>query len=372
MNVRIAPSVPPAGAEAAALSGTPSSRPAAPSTGPRPRTSLAGPGVPSASVPHAAAFAQAARVCSQAHDAVVALFDAAQAGSSLPVTLAEQTVDRMMGALDDDAEALVSLVRVKSHHDYAHMHSVAVCALMAWLGRHLGLSRAAQREAAMAGLLHDIGKAFIPAEVLSKPGRLTDGEFQLVKAHPARGYEALKAEARWDESIIDVAHHHHERPDGRGYPDRLEGEGISLLSRMGAVCDVYDAITSNRPYKNGWDPMPALQHLAEWSRHGQFDGAIVEAFAALMGPLPVGSLVRLRSQRLAVVNAGRPTAVTAFYCLRQRCRVAPQLVQLGRDDEVEAMESNEQWRFEDLDALWAGPFARQIQQVHRRPPIRGT
>ena len=103
-----------------------------------------------------------------------------------------------------------------------------------------------------------------------------------------------------DPIAVEVCWHHHEKMDGSGYPDRLEGDQISLWARMGAVCDVYDAITSNRPYKSGWDPAESLRKMAEWTK-GHFDPTVFQAFVKGMGIYPVGSLVRLSSGRIGVV-----------------------------------------------------------------------
>src|SRR5256885_8926887 len=127
--------------------------------------------------------------------------------------------------------------------------SVAVCALMIVLARQLDLPPHQVRQAGYAGLLHDIGKMAIATSILNKPGRLTDQEFDEMREHPARGLELLKAGGVDDPVVLDVCLHHHEKVDGTGYPHRLRGEDISLLAKMGAVCDVYDAITSDRPYK---------------------------------------------------------------------------------------------------------------------------
>jgi HD-GYP domain-containing protein (c-di-GMP phosphodiesterase class II) len=110
------------------------------------------------------------------------------------------------------------------------------------------------------------------------------------------------------EGVRDVCRHHHERFDGTGYPDSLKGEQISLLARMGAICDVYDAITSERPYKGGWDPAHALSQMASWNGH--FDPALFQSFVRSVGIYPTGSLVRMRSGRLAVVLDQNPTALT--------------------------------------------------------------
>jgi putative nucleotidyltransferase with HDIG domain len=248
------------------------------------------------------------------------------------------------------------------------MHSVAVCALMFSLSRHLGQDAPQRRVAALAGLLHDIGKAFIPQRILGKPGKLTEAEFSVVRAHPQRGAELIAASGDLPAAVPDVAHRHHERPDGRGYPDGIAGSSLTLLARMGAVCDVYDAITSNRPYKDGWDPGAAMKLVLQGALQGQFDPVVAQAFAGLMGTYPIGSLVRLRSQRLGVVNAsardgsGSPR-VTVFFCLRTEQAIEPRVVPLmpaPGGDEIQGSESNANWRFRDLDRLWAGEVAQEV------------
>src|SRR5690606_1050708 len=131
-------------------------------------------------------------------------------------------------------------------------HSVAVCALMIALARQLQLPPEQIREAGIGGMLHDIGKAAMPLQVLNKPGALTDDEYRIMKAHPLRGYEMRKEGGGASAAALEIALHPHEKFDGSGYPHGLAGEDIDLFSRMGAVCDVYDAISSNRPYKKAW------------------------------------------------------------------------------------------------------------------------
>ena len=182
--------------------------------------------------------------------------------------------------------ALVSLARLKTQDDYTYMHSVAVCALMVALGRELGHDEAQCREAGMAGLLHDLGKAAMPLDVLNKPGKLTDDEFRIMRSHPARGHDMLAEGRGVGEGVLDVCLRHHEKMDGSGYPGKLAGDQISLLARMGAVCDVYDAITSNRPYKQGWDPAESIARMATWAGH--FDPTHLQGLHPQPGHLPHG------------------------------------------------------------------------------------
>jgi HD-GYP domain-containing protein (c-di-GMP phosphodiesterase class II) len=225
---------------------------------------------------------------------------------------------------------------------------------MVALARRLGHDERQAREAGLAGLLHDLGKAAIPTAVLNKPGRLTDAEYALVKTHSQRGHDMLRAGGVASAVALDVCLHHHERPDGAGYPEGLVGDALSLHARMGAVCDVYDAITSDRPYKAGWDPAESIARMAEWTRAGQFDAAVYRAFVECLGIYPVGSLVRLQSGRLAVVVEQNPAAlpsprVKEFYSTRSELPVPVRVVDLARSsDRIVARESNERWKFPHL------------------------
>ena len=249
--------------------------------------------------PMAAELRQAAAICNRGRAAVTAMFSEARMGRTVDAQTCLPLVQEISDSVQRNAGALVSLARLKSRDDYSYMHSVAVCAMMVSLARQTGMSEDACREAGLAGLMHDIGKALIPLEVLNKPGKLSDEEFALVRLHPERGHGLLVGGQGVLDSTLDVVLHHHERVDGTGYPHRMPGEQISQLARMGAICDVYDAITSNRPYKVGWDPALSIARMASWKGH--FDPGLFAAFVQSLGIYPTGSAVRLASDRLAVV-----------------------------------------------------------------------
>ena len=251
--------------------------------------------VRAATVPMASELSRAAQVINGSRQKVISLFSEVRMGRAVDLEQCLPVVEDVAESVSRNASALISLARLKTQDDYTYMHSVAVCALMVSLARQLGMDEAATREAGLAGLLHDVGKMLVPSAVLNKPGRLTDEEFAVIKHHPQRGYDLLKNGDAAPLSALDVCLHHHEKMDGSGYPGKLKGEEISLLARMGAVCDVYDAITSNRAYKSAWDPAVSLQRMAQWAGH--FDTAVFQAFVKSLGIYPVGSLVRPDSSR---------------------------------------------------------------------------
>jgi HD-GYP domain-containing protein (c-di-GMP phosphodiesterase class II) len=181
-----------------------------------------------------------------------------------------------------------------------------------------------------------------------------------MRSHPGAGHALLKQADGVGAMILDVCLHHHEKLDGSGYPYGLRGEQISLAARMGAVCDIYDAITSNRPYKAGWGPAESLRRMAEW-RGSHLDPAVFSAFVQCVGIYPVGSLVRLASCRLAIVTELTPgkaltmPMVKVFFSLKTNTFITPALLDLsqgGNRDEIVGIEDAAAHQFKDLDRLW--------------------
>jgi putative nucleotidyltransferase with HDIG domain len=302
--------------------------------------------------------AQAKRAIASSKKAVVSMFNDVRMGKAISAEGLAPLVNEISASLERNEGALISLVRLKTSDDYTYMHSVAVCALMVSLARQLGLSEHEVKQAGLAGLLHDVGKAAIPAEVLNKPGALTSEEFNLIKLHPERGYELLLQGQVKDEIALDVCLHHHEKIDGSGYPHKLNGEQISLFAKMGAVCDVYDAVTSNRPYKAGWDPGTSLHTMAQWKNH--FDDEVFKAFVKSVGIYPIGSMVLLKSGRLGVVIDQSPKSllspiVKIFFSTKSKIRIPVEVIDLsktGVNDQILGHEDPVAWGIDDVDALW--------------------
>ena len=274
-------------------------------------------------------------------------------GRQVQVAQVEPVVERMTGSLLANPGALLSLCRIKDKDDYTFLHSVSVCTLMIAFGRSLGLAGEDLRQGGIGGLLHDLGKMKVPDEVLNKPGRLTDAEFELIKRHPGDGHAVLLETPGIEAVPLDITRHHHERLDGSGYPDRLAGDAISPMARMAAIVDVYDAITADRCYHKGMPAAEALRKMWEWSS-AHFDQKLLQAFMRCVGIYPVGSLVRLESGRLGVVteqNEGSllTPRLRVFFSTKSNGYIKPELLDLGRKlghgggDRIVSAEVPEKW-----------------------------
>ena len=223
-----------------------------------------------------AEYNQAVRSVARAKSVVGKLFDAARLGNDIPVEEALQLVEEVDEMFERGESMLLDVVRMKTADEYTYLHSVAVCALMLKFARHLAMPADEVRECGLAGLLHDVGKIRIPENVLHKPGSLTDEEFEVVKSHAQDGFQTLLGVPDLPAAALDVVHLHHEKIDGSGYPLGLIGEQIPYTARMGAICDVYDALTSDRAYKSAWEPAKAIEWML--ASDGHFDDALLEAF----------------------------------------------------------------------------------------------
>lgn len=350
--------------------GTPSEPRAAPAPQPEaappaqaPAPALVANGARPPPLPLEKAAERAHAIRSQAKKQMTALFQEARLGKAIATEHLNDLVEDISTSVLRNPGVFVSLSRLKNKDDYTYMHSVTVCALMISLGRQVGMDEKQLREAGMAGLLHDMGKALVPLEILNKPGKLTDAEFAIMREHPRKGWELLNTGTSGATEIAkDVCLHHHERHDGRGYPDKLTPDKMSAFVRMSAICDVYDAITSNRPYKAGWDPAESVRRMAQWTQEGHFDPRLFQAFVKSIGIYPTGSLVKLQSSRLAVVVGQHETSaltplVKAFFSTKSNLQIPPELIDLskpGTRERIVSRELPEDWKIRNLDEIWTG------------------
>jgi putative nucleotidyltransferase with HDIG domain len=212
----------------------------------------------------------------QSEAVVEDLFKDARAGASVTVAQARPVVEQISDTMRRDPRVFLSVSRLKSKDETTFLHSISVSALMAQFARYLKLDTETIELLGMCGLLHDIGKMNVPDDILSKEGKLTDSELQLMRNHPALGHAILSNGGDMPDVVLDVCLHHHERLDGKGYPNGLAGDEISLPVRISSICDVYEAITSTRPYKRAWKQSDAIAWMLE--RQGQFDRPLLREF----------------------------------------------------------------------------------------------
>lgn len=195
---------------------------------------------------------------------------------------------------------MINMMDLKLFDDYTFYHSVNVTVLSVTLGIGLNLNKDQLYKLALAALLHDIGKVFIPRDILNKPGKLTDFEFETMKGHSYKGYQYLK-----DHFEIPVVSYigilqHHERYDGTGYPLNTKGKQISLFGRLIAITDIYDALTSNRPYRNALSPSEAVEYVMG-AGGTVIDPEVARCFMQNVAPYPVGICVRLSNNAEGLV-----------------------------------------------------------------------
>ena len=297
----------------------------------------------------------AKKIHAKARETVALVFKRAHIGNVLLIDEAITMVDEITQTVSRNSGAFLNLTRLKNKNDHVYQHSVAVCSLMIALGKQMGMEGDILKCLGMAGLLHDIGTVGISDEVLNKPDRLTDEEFNIIKTHPQRGWEILSASHDMDEMILDVCLHHHERTDGSGYPEKLSGDALPLFSRMASVCDVYDSMISGRSYKKAATPADAIRKMTELL-DGQLDQMVFRAFVKTVGIYPTGTLVKLKSGRLAVVSDQTARSLTTpvvkvFFSTKANAPISPELVDLSKmPDSIVNVENPDNWKF-DLKAM---------------------
>lgn len=266
-----------------------------------------------------------------------------KAGEPIDITPLAAVAEEMVDTMFTHGDAMLCLARIRAKDAYLMEHSMNVAILLANFGRYLGLERNVLKELTLGGLLHDVGKIMTPDEVLNKPGKLTDEEFGVMRQHVVHSYDILSNTAGITPTMLEVAANHHERLDGTGYPQRLKGEQLSLYTRMSGIVDVYDAVTADRVYKQGMQPTQAFRILLKGINQ-HFDAELVTKFIKCMGVYPVGTLVQLSNQRLAVVmqrNEQQPLkpVVKVIYHATQRHYLEVQWLDLARNGGQESIES---------------------------------
>ena len=228
------------------------------------------------------------------------LLDDVRLGKSLDTDTAREVVGEMADSISRSPNAMLWLTHMKKRDEYTSIHCMNVCILALTFGRTLGLERERLDLLGLGALLHDIGKMKVPNEILNKPGRLTDEEFEIIKSHSMNGYNLLRQKKDMPTEVLDIVRSHHERINGRGYPQGLTGDLIDQLTQITSIVDVYDAITSDRCYHDGISPHEALKNMFDWAGEN-FDAELVEKFIKCLGIYPIGSMVELNSGHIGIV-----------------------------------------------------------------------
>ncbi len=239
-----------------------------------------------------------------AKQSVKSIMDGLRIGRAIDINQSRAAVNSIVDSVLRNKDALIWLTKIKSKDEYTAEHSLNVCVLSATFARYLGHDKSEIQQIALCGLLHDVGKSKIPDEVLNKEGRFSDEEFELMKQHTTFGRDLLMSVKNSDRIAIDVAHCHHERMDGSGYPRGLKSHQIPYYAKLVALADCYDAITSSRCYDGARASMDALDIIYK-CKGIQFDEELALEFIKCIGVFPPGAIVELNSGHVGIVISNK-------------------------------------------------------------------
>jgi HD-GYP domain-containing protein (c-di-GMP phosphodiesterase class II) len=251
------------------------------------------------------------------------LFHDALSGSTLDLSPVIEVTNKSIDAIFNSPDSLACILNIREKDHYLLEHSVAVSVYITLFSRYLGLERNIIEQLSIGAFLHDIGKIKIPDEILNKPGKLTDDEFTIMKTHANHSIDIIKATPGISALSLEVATLHHEKLNGCGYPFQVKGDDISRYGRMISICDIFDALTATRVYKEGFSHGKSFAILRELANQEQLDRKLVDQFIKCVGIFPVGTLVQLESNKLALVKVRNDTdplnpQVHSFYHVEQK------------------------------------------------------
>ncbi len=209
-------------------------------------------------------------------------------------------VSEMLDQILVDKNILINMIDLKTFDDYTFAHSVNVGVISMSIGAHMNMNRLTLSKLGIAAFMHDLGKLYIPKEILNKPGKLTDDEMQIMKTHSKEGYLHITNKIQISDDIKQAVLDHHERPDGTGYPIGKRDNQITRMGSIISIADVYDALTSDRPYRKGKSPSESIEYIMA-NVNSQFSEKIVNVFLKRIAPYPVGTLVKLSNDTTGIV-----------------------------------------------------------------------
>ena len=245
-------------------------------------------------------FDKADVIFSNTGSLVKQVMDRVAAGGGIDVKLAKQAVAECVNSVLHSPDAFLWLTQLKNRDEYTAQHSMNVCILSIVIGRHVNLTVRELNEVGLCGMMHDMGKMLVPLEILNKPGKLDIDELEVMRSHTTLGYELLKSSANMFAGAIDVAYSHHEKLDGTGYLRRLPRRNLTTYTRMVAIADFYDAITSDRVYQKGRTHLEAIKIISDLSGP-HLDPDLVVKFIESIGIYPPGCLVKMNDGSIAIV-----------------------------------------------------------------------
>ncbi len=332
----------------------------------RPRAATTQPAIDPRSTarqPMAREFGVATAAASKSTKVINKLFLQSRLGKKINSSAVEPVIEDIFSSIQRNPHAFNGLMRWKRDNEYIYQHALAVSALMISLARQMRLTAEETRLAGMAGMLMDVGIGHLPidfAEIGHDFRNLAD---DILRNHAQLGYDFLSMGGGIPEDVALVCLQHHERLDGSGYPGGLRGDAIKMLPRMAAICDIYDALVTDRADQRGMHPATALEQMSGMS--SQLDGQIMSQFIQMMGVFPIGSVVRLRSDRLALVidqdpdHASHPR-VRTFFSIATGKLTAPEDIMLSQAfgvDEIVCIDDPESHGIQNFAKMRANIFA---------------
>lgn len=266
------------------------------------------------------------------------IFDDALSGRDIDLSPVVEITDQAIDTIFKNPDALACIINIRQKDEYLLEHSVSVSILISIFARYLNIDKQIVRQLAVGAFLHDVGKIMIPDSVLNKPGKLTDKEFTVMKTHVNHSIKIIEQTKGISEISLEVAALHHEKLDGTGYPYQISENKITQYGRMVAICDIFDALTADRVYKDGYSHIKSFSILRKLAEQQHLDKRLVDIFIKCLGVYPVGSLVELGSKKLAIVEGRnyddpiRPK-VRSFYSVDDHRYVMTQDIDLSKTED---------------------------------------